>query len=52
MEMLINVEYEWSESIGANKVEGAVRIIEVEEVQCVVNQMKIRKASGPSGVAI
>ena len=33
-------------------VEGAVRIIEVEEVQCVVNQMKIRKASGPSGVAI
>ena len=39
----------WSDSIDASKVEGVVRRIEVEEVRCAMNQMKIRKASGPSG---
>ena len=29
-----------------------MRRIEVEEVRCAMNRMKIRKASGPSGVAI
>ena len=29
-----------------------MRRIEVEEVQCAMNYMKIRKASGTSGVAI
>ena len=50
----MNVENWWSESIDASKVEGAVRRIEVEEVWCAMNYMKIRKASGPSasGVAI
>ena len=52
MEKLMNVENEWSDSIDASKVEGAVRRIEVEEVRCGMNRMKIRKASGPSGVAI
>ena len=52
MEMLMNLENEWSDSIDASKVEGAVRRIEVEDVWCEVNRMKIRKASGPSGVAI
>ena len=33
-------------------VEGAVRRIEVEEVQCAMNRMKIEKEGGPSGVAI
>ena len=51
MEKLMNVEIEWSDSIDASKVKGAVRRIEVEEVQCAMNHMKIRKASGPSGVA-
>ena len=49
--MLKNVENEWSDSIDANKVEGAVRI-EVEEVWGAINQMKIGKASGLSGVAL
>ena len=52
MGKLMNVENEWSDSIGASKVEGAVRRIEVEEVRCAINCMKIRKASGPSEVAI
>ena len=48
----MNVENEWSDSIDASKVEGAVRRIEVEEVRCAMNRMKIGKASGPSGVSI
>ena len=52
MEKLTNVENEWSDSIDASKVEGAVRRIEVEEVGCAMNRMKIGKASGPSGVAV
>ena len=32
---MINVENEWSDSIDAIKVEGAVRRIEVEKVCCV-----------------
>ena len=49
---LMNVENEWSDSIDASKVEGAVRRTEVEEVWCAMYRMKIGKASGPSGVAI
>ena len=52
MEKLMNVENESSDSFDASKVEGAVRRIEIEEVWCAMNRMKIRKASGPSGVAI
>ena len=52
VEKLMNVENEWSDSIDASKVEGAVTRIEVEEVGCAVNCMKIRKASETSGVAI
>ena len=52
MEKLMNVENEWSDSIDASTVEGAVRRIEVEEVWCAMNCLKIGKASGPSGVAI
>ena len=50
LEKLINVENEWSNSIDASKVEGAVKRIEVEEVQCAMNRMKIRKASGSLGL--
>ena len=52
MEKLMNVENKWSESIDASKVESAVKRIQVKEVQCAMNQMKIGKASGPFGVAI
>ena len=48
----MNVENEWSDSIDASKVEGAVIRIEVEEVWCAMNRMKIGKASGLSGVAL
>ena len=48
----MNIENEWNDSIDASKVECAVRRIEVEEVQCARNGMKIGKASGPSGVAL
>ena len=52
MEKLMNVENECSDSIDASKVEGAVRRIEIEEVRCAMNRMKIGKAIGPSGVAV
>ena len=52
MEKLMNVEDEYSNSIDATKVEGAVRRIEVKEIQCAMNQMKIGKASRSSGVAL
>ena len=52
MEKLMNAENEWSDSTDASKVEDAVRRIDVEKVQCAMNQMKIGKVSGPSGVAI
>ena len=52
MEKLMNVENEWSNSIDASKLEGAVRRIEIGEMLCTINLIKIRKARGPSGVAI
>ena len=55
MEKLMNVENEWSDIIDANEVDGAVRRIEVKEVWCAMNHMKIGWAlwaSEPSGVAI
>ena len=52
MERSMNVENECSDSIDAGTVEGAVRRIEVEEVRCAMNRLKIGKASGRSGVAI
>ena len=47
-----DVENEWSDSTDATKVEGAVRRIEIEELKCAINRIKIRKASGPSWVAL
>ena len=47
----MNAENEWSDSIDASNVEGAVRRTEVEEVRCAMHCMKIGKANGPSGVA-
>ena len=52
MEKLMNVENEWSDSIDASEIEGAVGIIEVDEVRCAMNCMKIGKASESSGVSI
>ena len=50
MKKLMNVENEWSDSIDASNVEGAVSRIEVEEVQCAMNRMKIGKQVGPLGL--
>ena len=36
MEKLLNVENESSDSLGASKVEGAVRRIDVEKVRCAI----------------
>ena len=52
VEKLINIENKLSDNIDARKVEGAVMRIEVEEVRCAMNCMKIGKASGPSMFAI
>ena len=49
---LMIVEKERSHGIDASKVEGAATKIEVEEVQCAMNRMRIRKTSGPPGVAL
>ena len=51
-EKLMNVENEWSDTIDTSKVDGAVRRIEVKEVWCAMNRMKIRNVSGASGVAL
>ena len=52
MKKLMNVENEWSDSIDVNKPESAVRTIEVEEVRCAMNRMKIEKTCVSSGVVI
>ena len=44
MEKLVNVENEWNDSNDASKVEGAMKRIEVEDVLCAMNRMKIGKA--------
>ena len=49
---MMNTENEWSDNIDASKVEDAVRRIEVEEVRCAMNRIKIGKASGPFGGAL
>ena len=41
-----------SDSIDASTVEGAARRIEVAEMWCAKNRMKIGKARRPSGVAV
>ena len=52
MAKLMNVGNERSDSIDASTIEDAVRIIQVEKLQCAMNPTKIRKASGTSGVIL
>ena len=52
MEKMMNFPNEWSDSIDASQVEGALRRMVVEEVRCTMNQMKIGKAIGSSGFAL
>ena len=49
MKKLMNVGHEWSDSIDDSKVEGTVRRIEVEEMWCAMNEMKIGQQVGPLG---
>ena len=51
-EKLMDSENECSDSTDASKVDSTARAIEVKEVPHAMNQMKIKKASGPSGVAL
>ena len=46
-----NVKNEWSNSIDASKVEGAVRSIEVEEVWCANGLYETWESKWPSRVA-
>ena len=48
----MNAENEWTDSINAGKVEHAMRKILVEEAQCAMNWIKIKKASESSGVVL
>ena len=48
----MNIDSEWSDSIDASKVQGAVRRIEIEEMGCEMNQMKIVKTNGLFRVAL
>ena len=48
MERSMNIENEWSDSIDASKVEGAVTKIEVQEVSAEASQMKIEEPDRPS----
>ena len=52
MEKLMGIENEWSDTTDVSKVEGAVRRIDVEEVRCAMNLMKIWKTNGPLEVAL
>ena len=40
------------DSVDTSKVEGTAKRIEVEEVRCAMNHLKVRKASGSSGGAV
>ena len=50
MEMLVNVENKWEDSIDASNVEGAVRRTEVEEILYGRIEWKWRKQVGPLGM--
>ena len=49
-EMLLNEEIEWNDELSAEYVEGPDDIISKEEVRQAIQDLKVRKAAGPSGV--
>ena len=49
-EKLLNEENEWKDELSAEYVEGATNMISKEEVRQAIQDLKVRKAAGPSGV--
>ena len=49
-EKLLNEENEWKDELSAEYVEGPTDMISKEEVRQAIQDLKVRKAAGPSGV--
>ena len=49
-EKLLNEENEWNDDLSAEYVEGPADMISKEEVRQAIQDLKVRKAAGPSGV--
>ena len=49
-EKLLNEENEWNDELSAEYVEGPADMISKEEVRQAIQDLKVRKAAGPSGV--
>ena len=49
-EKQLNEENEWSDELSAECVEGSADMISKEELRQVIQDLKVRKAAGPSGV--
>ena len=49
-EKLLNEENEWNDELSAEYVEGPADIISKEEIRQAIQDLKVRKAAGPSGV--
>ena len=49
-EKLLNEENEWIDELSAEYVKGPADMISKEEVRLTIQDLKVRKAAGPSGV--
>ena len=49
-EKLLNEENEWNDELSAEYVEGPADMISEEEVRQAIQDLKVRKAAGPSGI--
>ena len=49
-EKLLNEENEWKDELPAEYVEGPADMMSKEEVRQAIQDLKVRKAAGPSGV--
>ena len=49
-EKLLNEENEWNDELSAEYVEGPADMISKEKVRQAIQDLKVRKAAGPSGV--
>ena len=47
---LLNEESEWNDELSAEYVEGPADMISKEEIRQAIQDLKVRKAAGPSGV--
>ena len=52
MERIMNKENDWDRSVEGDAVEGPVVCVSMEEVFQAINEMKTRKAPGPSEVSL